>query len=684
MANFLDRIANPENTFEQIMQEISQLGTELIDLDQYCELVLKRISARYSVQSAGIFLKQRAAGRYHLSARINLAISDMQISLKHPLPVYLDQNPRPLYASDIDYLPQFEALWEKEREDLKRLDAFLFLPLKAGKDLVAILALGPKANRGTFNSEEKELITLASQVAMAIRVKYLITSELRLQEEAGSMRQALAEISSGWSSEEGLNRILLHLRADFPYESGCIFVVRNERLIVAAVQGFNNHEAVVGHDYPLGGNTPFVTIQETRDLLLVENTRDDPLFKGYAGPPVRLCWMGVPLIYSGELTGVLTLSSQKNDAFRANPARIELVNTLATQAAITIENTRLFKVEQQQRQMGDALQLIGKEVSQIPDFEQVLDFLLERASQVFPADISMLFRMEGGRFQLARYRYSPKLAGQVDLAAKSPAFEAAAFANLHYLVNAEKPRIIPDTRNELEWIKNPVEVRSWAGTPIFLDGKAVACFTFSSLKPDYFQPGTAELLTILAGQVAMAFQNAHLVSEMRELAIIDEATGLFNSRHFLDLSEREYRRGRRFRRPLSLMMVSIDQLEQIRKDRGADISSQVVRYVGELIQTNLRNVDIFGHLDGDDLGIMLTETDRSGAAILSDRLLSIVTNSAVITTAGLIKITLSAGVAVMPADAASLQAVLDMAASALKTAQRNGHNRIVFYQKEVK
>jgi len=389
------------------------------------------------------------------------------------------------------------------------------------------------------------------------------------------------------------------------------------------------------------------------------------------------------LIYSGELTGVLALSSQKNDAFRANPARIELVNTLATQAAISIENTRLFKVEQQQRQTGDALQLIGKEVSQIPDFEKVLDFLLERASQVFPADISMLFRMEGGRFQLARYRYSPKLAGQVDLAAKSPAFEAAAFANLHYLVNAEKPRIIPDTRNEPEWIKNPVEVRSWAGTPIFLDGKAVACFTFSSLKPDYFQPGTAELLTILAGQVAMAFQNAHLVSEMRELAIIDEATGLFNSRHFLDLSEREYRRARRFRRPLSLMMVSIDQLEQIRKDRGADISSQVVRYVGELIQTNLRNVDIFGHLDGDDLGIMLTETDRSGAAILSDRLLAIVTNSAVITTAGLIKITLSAGVAVMPADAASLQAVLDMAASALKTAQRNGHNRIVFYQKEV-
>ncbi len=132
------------------------------------------------------------------------------------------------------------------------------------------------------------------------------------------------------------------------------------------------------------------------------------------------------------------------------------------------------------------------------------------------------------------------------------------------------------------------------------------------------------------------------------------------------------------------MIVSIDQLEQIRNDRGADISSQVIRYVGELIQTNLRNVDIFGHLNGDDLGIMLTETDHSGAAILSDRLLSIVTNSAVITTAGLIKITLSAGVVVMPADAASLQDVLDMAANALKTAQRNGHNRIVFYQKEAK
>jgi diguanylate cyclase (GGDEF)-like protein len=93
-------------------------------------------------------------------------------------------------------------------------------------------------------------------------------------------------------------------------------------------------------------------------------------------------------------------------------------------------------------------------------------------------------------------------------------------------------------------------------------------------------------------------------------------------------------------------------------------------------------VDIFGHLSDDELGIMLTETNRTGAAILSDRLLSIVTNSSVITTAGLIKITFSAGVAVMPADAANLQVVLDMASSALQSAQRNGRNRIVFNQKE--
>ena len=684
MANFMNRITSPENTFEHIIQEISRLGTELIDLDQYCELVLKRVSERYGVYRAGLFLKQKAANRYHLSARINLAIGDMQIGLGHPLPFYLDKNPQLLYASDIDVLPQFEALWEKEREELKRLNASLYLPLKAGKDLVGILALGRKLNEAPYKTEEEgELITLASQIAMAIRLKYLITSELRLQEEAGSMRQALTEISAGRSLEDGLNQILRHVNVDFPYESGCIFVVRNEHLVVTAAQGFDIPETIIGHEYPLDGNLPFETIHKTGETLLVENTSKDPQFNDYAGPPIQLGWMGIPLIFGGQLTGVLAISSQKNDAFRANPARIELVNTLATQAAITIENARLFKLEQRQRQMGDALLHIGQEVSQIQDIDLVLDFLIDRASQVIQGDIVMLFRAEGGQYQLARSHYSERLANQVDLSAKSPAIEASAFANLHYLVKTDRPKIISETRKEPEWIKSPVEVRSWAGTPIFLEGKAVACFTFSSLKPDTYQLETAELLTILAGQVSLAFQNAHLISEMREMAILDEGSGLFNSRHFLDLSEREFHRARRFRRPLSVMKISIDQLEQIRQEHGPDIGGQVIRSVGEIIQANLRNVDIFGHLNEDELGIMLTETDRTGAGILSDRLLSIVTNSSVITTIGLVKITLSAGVVVMPADAANLQAVLDMASNALEDAQQKGRNRIVFYQKEI-
>ena len=119
MANLMNRITSPENTFEHIIQEISQLGTAFIDLDQYCELVLKRVSERYGVYSAGLFLKQKAANRYHLSARKNLAIGDMQFGLEHPLPFYLKKNPRLMYASDIEILPQFEALWTKEREELK-------------------------------------------------------------------------------------------------------------------------------------------------------------------------------------------------------------------------------------------------------------------------------------------------------------------------------------------------------------------------------------------------------------------------------------------------------------------------------------------------------------------------------------------------------------------------------------
>ncbi len=680
MTHWIDRLTNRENPFEALMQEISRSAAEPIDLDHYCELVLEQIAQIFQPHGAGLFLKQKAAGRFHLSARLGLAIDDLQLDLNHPLPAFFNRQAKLLHGSDLDILPLFRALWEEERQALGQLNAELFIPLKAGGDLVGILALGGKKNGRRYRHEdEQQLILLCNQAALAIRLKYLATAEQRWRQEAESMQRALSEITTDSDLGEALHRNLLHIRDAFVYDHASISLIQDDRLVVTAVHGYNHPAELLGQDDPITANEPFQAIQSSRETLLVEETSLDARFKHFAGPAVLQAWMGVPLISRGEVIGLLALSSRKAGSFQVNPARLELVQAHANQAAIIVEKARLFQMERQRHQMADALQNISSEVENIQNFEQGLDFLLERIGKAVPADITMLFLAEGGQLNLARTVVSEALNPELGQAVLQPAYEASAFANLHYLVNDKRAQVISDTEKDPDWVIGPVAIRSWAGTPVVADGKVIACFTFASLKPTAYQAGLAELLGVFANQAAMALQNFRLFKEVRELAIHDERTGLFNHRHFLDLGEREFRRARRFHHHLSVILLEVDHFSKVIDNYGEDASNQVLRSVADLINANIRNVDVPCRFQGEIFSVILTETDQLGAEIISERLRGLIAESPNITTAGLIKVTVSIGVAVMETDSLDLSALLNNVTLSLDEARHAGRNRVVIY-----
>ncbi len=680
MMTWIDRLTNREDPFGKLIQDINQSATEPIELNAYCELVLKLITAIFQPRSAGLFLKQKAAGRYHLNARIGLAVGDVQLDLKHPLPVYLNQHPQPLPAASLEVLPQFRALWESERQALPKLNPELYLPLKAFGDLVGILVVGPRHSGKSYTPlEQQRLALVCSQVAQAIRIKYLTTAESSWRQEAESMKRAMSEITSDYDLEEALHRNLLHLRADFPFDTAAISLLQGDRLVVTAVHGYTRPAEVLGREDPAAANEPFQAILASRETLLVEDTSQDARFKHYAGAPVYRVWLGVPLVSRGEVIGLLTINSRKLGSFQVNPARLELVRFYANQVAIIVEKSRLFQSERQQRRMADALEALGSEVENFANFDQVLDFLLERIRKAVPADVTMLFLAEGGQLNLERTLLSETLDPEISALVQQPAFEASAFANLHYLVIDQHAHVIPDTEVDPDWAIGPIAVRSWAGTPVVLDGEVIACFTFASFKPAAYQPGLDDLLGIFANQAAMALQNFHLFIEVSQLAIHDDLTGLFNPRHFLELGEREFRRARRFHHQLSVVLIELDHFEQVKTTYGDNASSQVLRSVAELVNANIRNVDVLSRYQEGTFAVILTETDRPGAEIITERLRVLIGDSPHITTAGMVKITASVGVAIMEASTSTLKALLEHTAQALDEARQAGRNRVVIF-----
>jgi len=108
--------------------------------------------------------------------------------------------------------------------------------------------------------------------------------------------------------------------------------------------------------------------------------------------------------------------------------------------------------------------------------------------------------------------------------------------------------------------------------------------------------------------------------KLNELSITDGLTGLFNHRHFLRELESEYRRALRYRRSLALLLLDIDHFKEVNDRYGHPCGDFVLKNLAGLLKGCLRSADIAARCGGDELAVILPETNRSKASEVAEKL----------------------------------------------------------------
>ena len=167
-------------------------------------------------------------------------------------------------------------------------------------------------------------------------------------------------------------------------------------------------------------------------------------------------------------------------------------------------------------------------------------------------------------------------------------------------------------------------------------------------------------------------------------ALNDDLTGLPNRRYFAALLTREMERSKRNLRPLSVVMVDLDHFKQVNDQHGHRAGDEVLRAFAATLVENVRATDIPARYGGEEFVILLPDTEKEGALLLVEKLRQVVEAIDIDlrkTTSGgrsrPVRITLSAGVATLPADAEEEEAVVRRADQALYLAKSLGRNRVV-------
>lgn len=220
----------------------------------------------------------------------------------------------------------------------------------------------------SYSPEPKEIALgeqVARQVTLAISKIQALEAAQRAAEEARTLREAGAAVAATLNHEEAIQLILEQLARVIPYDSASVQLLRDGYLEIVAGRGWPDDSVVIGVRFAIPGNNPNTLVVQTRQPLILEDTRKSYVpFEEEPHNHIR-SWLGVPLILHDEIIGMLALDHKQTNYFTEHHAR--LVKAFADQVAVAIENARLFETTKRNASEAKIVQEILHRLNSVPD-----------------------------------------------------------------------------------------------------------------------------------------------------------------------------------------------------------------------------------------------------------------------------------------------------------------------------
>jgi diguanylate cyclase (GGDEF)-like protein len=167
-------------------------------------------------------------------------------------------------------------------------------------------------------------------------------------------------------------------------------------------------------------------------------------------------------------------------------------------------------------------------------------------------------------------------------------------------------------------------------------------------------------------------------AKLSKLSLTDDLTGLFNHRYLVRALETEFLRAVRYKRNLSVLLFDIDDFKEVNDLHGHSCGDAVLVKTASLIRGCLRSSDTAARYGGDEIAVLLPETDKAKAEEVAEKLRSLVEKTAFVWDGRTLNITCSIGIASVPdSGIRDWNALLDRADKALYKGKGKGKN-VVF------
>jgi signal transduction histidine kinase/CheY-like chemotaxis protein len=527
-----------QRLIERRVEELAQLNqmtrtiVSTLDFELILATLTRELAKLFQADTCGVALLNPDRTELRIAAEYTLTQTESAVGIVFPLKdnPFLTQvietgRSTPLILSEIRLVTQ-------EPQDLlkrRRIQAILVLPLLARGQVIGTIGVDTSQPGRLFSQAELALAeTVASHIAVAIENMRLFEKEQRQRQVAESLGEIAISLTSSLNGGTVINRIIEQLERAIQYDSGALFLCEGDDLVLTI--GINMVNIYVGYRTPVSGSTPMAQVFRQKQPLIISDVRAAPHWHALGEDELIRSWMGVPLLSGQQAIGILTADSFELDSYGQEDAKI--LQIFANQAAIAIENSRLFEAEHKALEQAETLYKASLALSAAMDLNQVLEIILTELQKVVPYDSASIQVLKDNYFEIIGGRGFPNLPELIGLR-----FDTQTSSIEREVLLNRAPLIIDDIRRSSEaFSHSPVETRSWLAVPLLFGDRVIGKLSIDKQEPGFFTQEHARLAMVFAAQAAIALENTRLFEETHQAREAAELANQAKSRFLANMS----------------------------------------------------------------------------------------------------------------------------------------------------
>ena len=365
---------------------------------------------------------------------------------------------------------------------------------------------------------------IASQTAIVIEDSRLFSAAQRMAEQMRLVSEVSREIAGIHELETILSVIPDRLTGTFGYYHASVGVVGPDGIEMYEAAQRSRAVGPERFHIPLDGRGIVPWVARRGIVHLSNDTRQDEIWLPGKGLEASRSELTVPLVYRERVIGVIDVQSEHLNAFDRDD--ISILEALAGQLAVAIENARLYDENHHQRQVAESLSGISRRIGSMLDVHEVSETALQELKKLLHFDVGMIALLNGDQLRLEHYTNDDTAVLNTIqwLVEKSPL--------VYQVLRGQEAVLIPDVLEHRLWQKVGFQhpIRSWLGVPLLSRGKPIGVLAIASMSPQTYHEQNGELLFAFANQVAVTIDNAQLFEKTewreRETRTLYEVTRL--------------------------------------------------------------------------------------------------------------------------------------------------------------